>query len=352
MEENNQGVETKTPSAGRAKSGAARMASLKPEERSALGRSAANKRWTGPTAVESITEIKDIILANGDIAIPCAVLDGEIRVLTQNGVLKAVGRVGRPQKAMGLDNDQMPPFLAAQNIRKHTPDEAFEMCVPIPFKLKSGLYSWGYRAELLPLVCEGYLKAQDEGELLPNQKVVADRCAILVRGLARVGIIALVDEATGYQKERKRDALAKILEAYIAKELQPYVKTFPVEYYENLFRLRGVDFSTTTVKRPSYFGTLTNDIIYSRLAPGVLDELKRAIPRNAKGRPATKYFRLLTSNFGYHKLRDHLGGVVTLMRMSNSYPEFRSKLNEFFPRGGQLVMQLQYEENEDQGVGF
>jgi ATP-dependent DNA ligase len=41
-------------------------------------------------------------------------------------------------------------------------------------------------------------------------------------------ISALVDEATGYQKERAADALARILEAFIAKELQPWIKTmFP-----------------------------------------------------------------------------------------------------------------------------
>jgi hypothetical protein len=39
----------------------------------------------------------------------------------------------------------------------------------------------------------------------------------LLRGFARVGIIALVDEATGFQRDRTKDALSKILEAYIAK---------------------------------------------------------------------------------------------------------------------------------------
>jgi len=39
-----------------------------------------------------------------------------------------------------------------------------------------------------------------------------------------VGIIALVDEATGYQRLREELALASILEKFIAKEPQPWTK--------------------------------------------------------------------------------------------------------------------------------
>jgi hypothetical protein len=82
---------------------------------------------------------------------------------------------------------------------------------------------------MLPLRCEVYLQAAEQKKLAPNQRDVAKAAAILVRGLARVGIVALVDEATGYQEVRARDALAKILEAYVAKELQPWVRTFPTD---------------------------------------------------------------------------------------------------------------------------
>jgi hypothetical protein len=92
------------------------------------------------------------------------------------------------------------------------------------------------------------------------------------------------DEATGFQKDRAANALAEILEKFIAKELRPWVATFPNEYYEQLFRLRGLDFPRDSVKRPRYFGHLTNDIIYARLAPKVLEELKSATPRAPDGR--------------------------------------------------------------------
>jgi len=65
----------------------------------------------------------------------------------------------------------------------------------------------------LPKVCEVYLEARKANALLPSQKHIAERAEILIRGLATVGIIALIDEATGYQQLREERALATILDA-------------------------------------------------------------------------------------------------------------------------------------------
>jgi P63C domain len=110
---------------------------------------------------------------------------------------------------------------------------------PVQFRISRGQKAWGYKAELLPKVCEVYLKAREDGALLKSQLKFAKACEILTRGLAHVGIIALVDEATGYQDDRAKDALAKILEQFIAKELRPYVRTFPTDFYKEMFRLRS-----------------------------------------------------------------------------------------------------------------
>ena len=149
-----------------------------------------------------------------------------------------------------------------------------------------------------------------------------------------VGIIALVDEATGYQRDRANDALAKILEAFIAKELLPYIPTFPDDFYKEMFRLRGLDFPGS-VKRPQYFGMLTNDIVYKRLAPGVLAELKRVKMESGKDRD--KLFQRLTSNRGYPKLREHLGSTVTAMKLSSHWDDFISKMDRLHPRYGETI---------------
>ena len=195
-------------------------------------------------------------------------------------------------------------------------------------RVPSGSRAYAFRAENLPKVCEVYLKARDAGALLKSQENMAKACEILVRGLARAGILALVDEATGYQKDRARDALAKILEAFIAKELQPYVKTFKSGFYEEMFRLRGLPFDGSA-KRPQYIGRLTNNLVYSRLAPGVLMEPQAKNPViPEKGRRKHQH---LTREVGHQGLKDHLIQVTSLMRASDNWEEFYRLLQKSLP---------------------
>jgi hypothetical protein len=161
---------------------------------------------------------------------------------------------------------------------------------------------------------------------MPQQRHIAEQCRVLLHGFANVGIIALVDEATGYQELRARDALAKILEAFVTKELRKWVKTFPVEYFKELCRLRGVAFPTDKFRLPSYFGHLTNDIIHDRLAPGVRVELHRLTPRDEKGRLKNKLFQRLTEEVGHPKLREHLASSTALMRASDDWDGFYKML--------------------------
>ncbi len=214
----------------------------------------------------------------------------------------------------------------------------------------------GLEATLLPKVCEVWLRARDADALTKIQKPVAERADLLMRGLAHIGIIALVDEATGFQRDRAKDALARILEAFIAKELQPWLRTFPADFYQEMFRLRCMDYPNDTVQRPRYFGVLTNDIVYDRLAPGVLDELKKVNPKDeTTGRRKRKHFQWLTNNVGYPKLREHLGAVVAIMKLSTDWHDFRAKLDKLHPPIGkptQLSMEFADEEEADTGKGL
>jgi P63C domain len=202
-------------------------------------------------------------------------------------------------------------------------------------------------------ICDVWLDADDQGRIGSRQKQIAAKAKIIIRALAHVGIVALVDEATGYQRDRAKDALARILEAFIAKELQPYVRTFPGAYYEEMFRLRGLEYPQDSVKRPQYFGTLTNNIVYERLAPGVLEELHRITPRRDGGGYKQHLFRRLTANVGYPKLREHLGSVVTAMKLSDDWPGFMEKLDRLHPRFRETELtQLDFDFGEDAGKGF
>ena len=152
--------------------------------------------------------------------------------------------------------------------------------------------------------------------------------------MATVGIIALVDEATGYQRIREENALAKIFEAYIAKELQPWALTFPIEFYEQICRLRGWD-NIRSVKRPKIVGRMTNDIVYERLAPGVLGELREKNPVLPAGYRRDRHHQWLTSDLGHPQLREHLAGVIMLMRSSSSWHVFERNLDKACPKPGE-----------------
>jgi hypothetical protein len=195
-----------------------------------------------------------------------------------------------------------------------------------------GSTAWGYRAEILPKVCEVYLKARDANALLKTQEKFAAACDLIVRGLAHVGIIALVDEVTGYQAVRSRQALEEILEKFISKELRKWAKTFPDEFYEQMFRLRDWQYVPFSVKRPVIIGKFTNDLVYERLAPGVLEELKRITPRDEKGRTKQRFFQRLTEDVGHPRLREHLTAVIALMRASTKWDQFYRMLQRALPK--------------------
>lgn len=198
---------------------------------------------------------------------------------------------------------------------------------------KGGSVAFGYPATFLADICDAVLAARKAGALQKQQEHIAHQAETLVRGFARVGIIALVDEATGYQKDRARDALAQILEAFVAKELQPYVKTFPSDYYEQLFRLYGYQYPPSGNKswRPQFFGKITNEVVYNRLAPELLPELKKAA---SKAERKSKLHQWLTQEIGHPKLREHLASLVTIQKLSKTPQEFLRNVDLIHPRYG------------------
>ena len=321
--------------------GRARAKRLTPAQRSEIARKAAADRWN-EDAPPVIAGDADKPLTIADIDIECYVLRDGTRVITQRSFLRSIGRQN-PRGGMGESDDRLPPFLRAQSLSSLITNEIRKQSEAVTFTLPRGGRAKGYRAELLPVVCDLYLRARQEGLLPYNQEHIAARAEVLVRGLAKVGIIALVDEATGYQEVRARDALVKILEEFVDKELQAWVRTFPDDYYKEMFRLRGLEYPPKDLNaRPQYFGMLTNDLIYKRIAPGVLDELKRVQRKGKTGKPKDKLFQHLTQNTGYPKLREHLGSVVTLMKLSPDWDTFKGHLDRIHPKYDETIP-LDYE---------
>lgn len=326
-------MDTNTPT-GRAKGGIARQASLTPEQRSDNARKAALARKELASLPKATHGSADHPLRLGDVEIPCYVLEDGTRVLSQRGMVAGLGMTyGSGQGGA----DRLTGFAGGKAISSFINKEMMALITsPIKFRHSSGGgVAFGYPATLLVDICDAVLAARRAGALQKQQEHIAHQAELLVRGFARVGIIALVDEATGYQKDRAKDALAKILEAYVAKEIQPWVKTFDSDFYEHMFRLRGLEYPPEKPTfRPQYFGVLTNDIVYRRLAPGVLAALKE---ENSKGEKKGKLHQHLTAGFGRQNLVKHLGKVVALMQVSNDWSDFMQKLNKVAPRYGETI---------------
>lgn len=311
-----------------------------PEERKALSKKMVEqKKYLSslPKAEYSGT------LQIGDMVLNCCVLGDGRRVISEQAIQDTFGATSSKQRKTKeflreQTGDPIPLFLASKLINPLI-NKVFTEGIPAPIKFnQNSREQTGYSAEILPKVCEVWLQARDEGVLQSQQLPKAKKAEILMRGLARVGIVALIDEATGYQKDRERDALAKILEAYVAKELQPWVKTFDPDYYEQIYRLRGLPYPPNHKNcNPQYFGNLTNNIVYERLAPGIKDALKSEAKKIQKSHRLHQH---LTANYGRQELIKHLGTVIGLMKISKNWDEFIGFLDRVKPKFNQIALPL------------
>jgi hypothetical protein len=315
----------------------ARAAKLSPEKRSGIAKKAASARWNKDVP-EVFLGSPDKPVMIGETQVQCYVLDDETRVLTQASFLEALGRHRKANVRDEGEEERLPAILQGKSINPFISKELIEKSRPVQFKTESGVVASGYRAEILPMVCEVYLKARDAGVLPRNQQHVAVQAEILVRALAHVGIIALVDEATGYQDYRSRNALNEILEQFISEELRKWAKTFPDEFYKQIFRLRDWEWKPQSIRqRPGVVGKYTNNLVYERMAPGILEELKIKNPKTPAGHRRHKHFQWLTEDIGDPRLREHLASVITLMRASTDWEQFKSLIDRSLPRFGETM---------------
>jgi P63C domain len=180
----------------------------------------------------------------------------------------------------------------------------------------------GITAECFLEICRAFVRAREAGDLVTGrQEQIAKNAGAFLAACANVGLIALIDEATGYQYTRAEDALRVKLRAYLEQEMRGWEKTFPDELWIEFGRLTG--WKGGVQQRPKYWGRLVNELVYQYLDPDVYDWLKNNAPPPRKGQ---NYHQWLTSNYGLKKLIEHIWMLVGMASACSTMEELRRRM--------------------------
>jgi len=320
--------------------GIARAKSLTPEERKAIAIKAAKARWEDDSPIAQYEGTFNI----GNTEVTAVVLPDGTRLITQAAFLKALGRSRSPKAGTGVLTtvDGLPFFLQANVLKPFIDNELTKSTKPVFYRTEKGKKGVGYRAELLPQVANVYLclrdKYQEEGKNVPKTFAhIVLACDLVTRALAHVGIVALVDEATGYQSAREHDELQKILDKWLNGYARKWAKTFPDEFWDKLLKAKGYE-SYIGLPRPQFIGHWVNDVIYKRLAPGVLAKIQEQNPKTKKGNRKFKHFQFLTEDHGAPELREHLTKAITIMDVAIATgQDFDILIDQVLPKYGNTI---------------
>ena len=320
--------------------GKARAAKLSKAQLSESGAKAATSRWAKAKGIPK-ADYSGSFNLNG-VDVDCAVVEingNPVRLLSERSVTKAIGgkRGGshwlRIKENKGGAN--LPVYISATNLAPFIDDDLkADLMAPIQYVSANGAaIGNGIHADVFPRILWVYQDANSANALLPSQAHLGEKANILLRALTNTTMTALVDEATGYQAVRAKDALASILSQYIMDDYRKWTKCFPLKFYKEIFRLKGWEWTEKSIAgaRPGVVGKYTDDIVYDRLAPGVLDELQKKNPTAPSGRRKLRHYWWLSEEVGHPKLITHLEGAWVLMRQSEDWDDFKDRLDDTYP---------------------
>lgn len=319
----------------KSKGGKARAASTSPEERSEIAKKAADTRWDKSLP----TVLLGAKLSLGGVEVDCYVTDDGERLIAGRGMQEILKLVDEDLPQSGqkpgsrltrlLSNKVLNPLIYKDKRQDH-----FD-----PKKRRyQGKIIAGFNAEMLIDICEGMLEARAQGVLkTARQSIIAAQCELIMRGLAKTGIVALIDEATGYQNLRPADGLRTYFDQVLRKDLAVWFKRFPDEFYENIYKLKGWEWPGMGKNRFSVVGKYTNDLVYGRIVPGLQDELEKLNPKNDKGYREHKHHQWLNDDAGDKLFSAQMFTILALQRAclnktGNKWNHFMSMMDDILPK--------------------
>lgn len=278
-------------------------------------------------------------------SIPCYVLNTGDRVFSLKGVV--VGLIE-------TEGGQLAEYLKVRALQPHLPHDlmpAENGEVPALFKFDTGgegiaKYALGIKVERFNDLLRAYSSAlvdhalssldKTKISLTDRQMQIALRAVKFLQASSDIGLIALVDEATGYQYERAEDALQIKLKLFLEDDMRKWERTFPEQLWVEFGRL--TNWHGTLHQRPKYWGKLIMELIYGYLDPDVAKWLKENAPKPIKGQ---NYHQWLSSQYGLKKLTEHIWLVVGMAAACHNMKELRERMAERFGRHQvQLTMYL------------
>lgn len=269
---------------------------------------------------------------------PCWVLSSGERVFSLTGIMKGLINIEK--------GGQLPDYIGAKAIKQFLPEDLIadeRGNIPALIKFETGAegftkYGIGIPVDRFMEICGAFSTAlsfsmnHEDFKLTEKQKLVAIKANMFLKACAKTGIIALVDEATGYQYDRAVDALQFKLKLFLEDELRKWEKTFPDQLWIEFGRL--TNWKGPVHKRPKYWGKLVMELVYNYLDPDVTKWLKENAPKPVFGK---NYHLWLSSQYGLKKLIEHLWMLVGMASACNTMEELRRKMAEKF---GRIPIQL------------
>ncbi|MCE5303519.1 MAG: P63C domain-containing protein [Planctomycetaceae bacterium] len=261
----------------------------------------------------------DLILP-GDATLPCYVLDDGRRVISRSG---ATGILSDGKGGGNLES-----YLRVEALKPYVPSDLPGQMIEFSIDGVVNKTARGIEADTFLEICRAYVQALSDGKLQTDrQKEIAVKCGMFLAACAKVGLVALIDEATGYQYERPEDALQFKLRVYLEEEMRKWEKTFPDDLWQEFARLTHWQGGVT--RRPKYWGKLVMELVYEYLDPDVAKWLKDNAP---KPRGGQNYHQWLSSQYGLKKLTEHLWMLVGMARACDTMRDLREKMAAQFGR--------------------
>jgi hypothetical protein len=258
----------------------------------------------------------------GNIELDCAVLNNGQRILSAKSVFAAFDRPRRANSRLEINGIKIPAFMDAANLKDYINQEVIERITPINY-LDGKQIKQGYSAHILTKMCEIYLMARRDNVLTPSQEKLAIQSEILLSAFANLGIDALIDEATGYQYDRKHDALRVLLVQYVAEGLKKWIHTFPDDFFAELDRLYGNE-KTTSQNRPQYYGKFITKYIYEPIENGYVKKELDKLNIDKDGKRKARFHQWLTEH-GRNILTYQIGRLQGKMEECTDINHFKTK---------------------------